>query len=123
MAHLNNITRIMSSLRLMPPKFNQALFPQSFIGSSNNVKSEKYPASLVQHRNLRTVPSKANISKMETKLSDEQSVMADESKLKTETITKINNKISSDPGRLFAIIYLRGCQHKITTGKLQTLSH
>ena len=48
-----------------------------------------------------------------------QTVMRDEGELRAETVGKINSALDGEPGRLFAVIYIRGHQHKVTDGKLQ----
>ena len=58
-----------------------------------------------------------NMSKIETEVSHDQFVMRDELELRNETVNNINNKIETDPGRLFAVIHMRGIQHKVTAGK------
>merc|ERR1712080_236555 len=47
-----------------------------------------------------------------------QTMLTEEAQLRRETEEKINSSISSDPGRLFAVIHVRGHQHKVTTGDL-----
>ena len=59
------------------------------------------------------------MTQMETKLSPSQSIMRSESELRSETLDKINNKLETGPGRLFAVIFVRGIQHKVTQGEEQ----
>ena len=68
---------------------------------------------------LRTGPSTSSMTQMETKLSPSQSIMRSESELRSETLDKINNKLETGPGRLFAVIFVRGIQHKVTQGEEQ----
>ena len=56
------------------------------------------------------------MSKIETEVSHDQFIMRDEIELRNETVDNINNKIEAGPGRLFAVIHMRGIQHKVTAG-------
>merc|ERR1719186_2497399 len=67
---------------------------------------------------LRTGPPSPSWSQVETKLSPNQSIMKEESELRSETLNKINTSIETGPGRLFAVIHVRGIQHKVTQGDL-----
>lgn len=68
------------------------------------------PASLLvsPHCRLRTAP-----------LPPGQTVLRDEGELRAETVGKINSALDGEPGRLFAVIHIRGHQHKVTDGELQ----
>jgi large subunit ribosomal protein L21 len=50
-------------------------------------------------------------------------MVREEGELVRETEERINSVLASDPGRLFAVVHLRGHQHKVTTGDSSDLSN
>ena len=74
---------------------------------------------LVSANQIRAASSSShntNMSKIETEVSHDQFIMRDEIELRNETVDNINKKIEAGPGRLFAVIHMRGIQHKVTAG-------
>jgi len=47
-----------------------------------------------------------------------QALLEEEEELVAETVDKINNSLLQEPGRLFAVVYVRGHQYKVTPGDL-----
>ena len=70
---------------------------------------------------LRTVPS-TNLSKTQLQVSETsdlpegQTIVRVDSELRDETLSKINTGLEEGPGRMFAVVHVRGFQHKITDG-------
>ena len=52
-----------------------------------------------------------------------QSIVETEAEAKSEIFSKINSQLSTEPGRLFAVVYVRGHQHKVTQGGSTLISH
>ena len=48
-----------------------------------------------------------------------QSIVSTEGESRDETLNKINSVLDGGPGRLFAVVHIRGFQHKVTDGKHQ----
>ena len=46
-----------------------------------------------------------------------QTIVPADSQLRDETLSKINKSLDEGPGRMFAVVHVRGFQHKITDGK------
>ena len=73
---------------------------------------------------LRTGPnnSTTNFNKFQPKPDTEhelpsgQSIVKQDSDLRDETLGKINTVLDEGPGRLFAVVHVRGFQHKVTDG-------
>ena len=71
---------------------------------------------------LRTVTN-TNLNKAQpqyserTDLPDGQTIVPADSQLRDETLSKINKCLEEGPGRMFAVVHVRGFQHKITDGK------
>ena len=45
-----------------------------------------------------------------------QSIVSTEGESRDETLNKINSVLDGGPGRLFAVVHIRGFQHKVTDG-------
>ena len=57
----------------------------------------------------------------EEELPEGQSIVKLDPELRDETLKKINNVLDEGPGRMFAVVHVRGFQHKVTDGKLLTI--
>ena len=49
-------------------------------------------------------------------------MVREEAELRLETEGRINSCLASEPGRLFALVSVRGKQHKVTTGQQAALA-
>jgi len=54
----------------------------------------------------------------ERQVGEGRALLEEEEELVGETVGKINNSLHQGAGRLFAVVYLRGHQYKVTTGDL-----
>ena len=78
----------------------------------------------VSHLRTGTGP---NTNKQKLKSDQDQDLPSGQSIVKTdeesrdETLNKINSVLESGPGRLFAVVHIRGFQHKVTDGNSQYL--
>ena len=85
-------------------------------------KFSAWTPGLMSVSHLRTVTN-TNFNKAQPRhtqkvdLPEGQSIVPVESELRDETISKINNCLEEGPGRMFAVVHVRGHQHKITDGK------
>ena len=55
-------------------------------------------------------------------LPEGQTIVPADSELRDETLSKINKCLEEGPGRMFAVVHVRGFQHKITDGKRARVS-
>ena len=79
---------------------------------------------LVSASHLRTgTGPETNKQKLRIDLDQElpsgQAIVSTEAESRDETLNKINSVLDSGPGRLFAVVHIRGFQHKVTDGKHQ----
>ena len=80
--------------------------------------------TLLPVSHLRTVTN-ANLNKAQPQPSDRldlpegQTIVPDDSQVRDETLSKINKSLDEGPGRMFAVVHVRGFQHKITDGKIR----
>merc|ERR1719154_639880 len=51
-------------------------------------------------------------------LPEGQTIVGNESEERNEIVNKINSQLDTDPGRMFAVVHVRGHQHKVTQGDL-----
>jgi len=63
-------------------------------------------------------PSLAGLAQAESQVTEGQTILREEEELRRETQDRINERLTKDPGRLFAVVWLRGHQHKVTAGDL-----
>ena len=76
---------------------------------------------------LRTVTA-TNLNKAQPQSSESpglpegQTIVPADSELRDETLSKINKCLEEGPGRMFAVVHVRGFQHKITDGKRALIS-
>ena len=56
-------------------------------------------------------------SKTEEELPEGQTIVKQDGEMKREVIDRINAQLDTDPGRLFAVVHVRGHQHKVTNGE------
>merc|ERR1712117_389836 len=76
-------------------------------------------ASLQQLRGLRGGQlNSGRVQIKESQVTPGQTIVLEEASLVKETQDRINNSLVSDPGRLFAVLHIRGHQHKVTAGDL-----
>merc|ERR1712241_1228437 len=76
-------------------------------------------ASLQQLRGLRGGQlNSGRVQSKESQVAPGQTIVLEEASLVKETQDRINNSLVSDPGRLFAVLHIRGHQHKVTAGDL-----
>merc|ERR1712115_562706 len=74
-------------------------------------------ASLQQLRGLRGGQfNSGRVQIKESQVTPGQTIVLEEASLVKETQDRINNSLVSDPGRLFAVLHIRGHQHKVTAG-------
>ena len=79
----------------------------------------------LQKWNLHT---NTNLNKAQPQWSDSpdlpvgQTIVPADSELRDETLSKINKCLEEGPGRMFAVVHVRGFQHKITDGKRALIS-
>ena len=82
--------------------------------------------TLLPVSHLRTVTN-TNLNKAQPQHSESpglpegQTIVPAESELRDETLAKINKVLQEGPGRMFAVVHVRGFQHKITDGKRDRL--
>ena len=84
---------------------------------------------LVPLSHLRTVTT-TNLNKAQPQpqssespgLPEGQTIVPAERELRDETLGKINQCLEEGPGRMFAVVQVRGFQHKITDGKRALIS-
>ena len=76
---------------------------------------------LVSVSHLRTGASNTVNNKLRSKADEElpegQTIVKHDSEMKREVMDKINGQLDTDPGRLFAVVHVRGHQHKVTNGE------
>ena len=78
--------------------------------------------TLLPVSHLRTVTN-TNLNKAQPQCSESldlpegQTIVPADSQLRDETLNKINKSLDEGPGRMFAVVHVRGFQHKITDGK------
>eukprot|EP00092_Neocalanus_flemingeri_P002498 GFUD01002674.1.p1 GENE.GFUD01002674.1~~GFUD01002674.1.p1 ORF type:complete len:225 (-),score=62.82 GFUD01002674.1:6-680(-) len=113
------LTRLVTGLRLTSSRFPVV---SSLSTSSCSTKTTPltpcWSPLTMSICKLRTAPPSPSRSQVETKLSPNQSIMTEESELRSETLDLINKSIETGAGRLFAVVHVRGIQFKVTQGDL-----
>ena len=83
-------------------------------------------AMSVSHLRTGAVNNKMRLkSELPEELPEGQTIVKHDVEMKREVMDKINDQLDAQPGRLFAVVHVRGHQHKVTSGqqtntKLQT---
>ena len=67
--------------------------------------------------NTDTVNNRAAAKAEPEELPEGQSIVKQDSEMRREVMDSINAQLDSDPGRLFAVVHVRGHQHKVTNGE------
>jgi len=101
-----HICRMLSELRLSVPKLS-VRSPQLL--SVNHLRTGQGPT---------TRYNQVKLNDQEDGLPSGQSIVKTDSELRDETLGKINSQLDQGPGRLFAVVHVRGFQHKVTDGDL-----
>ena len=99
------VTELWASLPRLPPR--SQLSP--LLVSASHLRTGTGPETNKQNLKI----------DLDQELPSGQAIVSTEAESRDETLNKINSVLENGPGRLFAVVHIRGFQHKVTDGKHQ----